>query len=422
MTRRWMRGGVGPNVVLSYGLGVDSTALLIRWLTDPASRDFDLSDLIVVTSMTGDEWERTGELVERHVLPRLRAAGVRFAQVARRGPLEGDGLAVLSDTARPVRLYLAGMYSLSDEMTAAGTVPQTAGNRLCSQKAKGKVIDTYLTLYAPQATRHAFGYEAEEVARAVQCGQHMPIRLVFGFETDEAERAVRATAYDTPGRVAEFPLIEWGWDRLDCERYIERMTGVADWPKSACVFCPFAMTSKEGFERALRRYEANPESALETLMLERRAVCLNPRSGLIAGKRFADAIRWHLPEIHIAFQARLHRTPHSLYEVRRLWKPQNDNPEKLGNVWRDLRVVTTGTRAECESLVRDHECVDLTDGIARAYVLRRGEGLPAREQLVVAAPAGALDKARPSFPKEWRVAATHETRHAAADQDFALAA
>jgi hypothetical protein len=31
------------DVVLSYGLGVDSTALLLRWLTEPGSRDFDLS-------------------------------------------------------------------------------------------------------------------------------------------------------------------------------------------------------------------------------------------------------------------------------------------------------------------------------------------------------------------------------------------
>lgn len=411
------------NVVLSYGLGADSTALLLRWLTDPRSRDFDLRDLLVVTSMTGDEWERTGELVERHILPRLRAAGVRYAQVARRGASKADGIEVLCDSVSPGRLHLAGAYSLSDEMTAAGTVPQTAGNRICSQKAKGKVIDTYLELYAPEATRHAFGYEAEEVARAVQCGQHMPIRLVFGFETDEAERADRATAYDTPGRVAEFPLIEWGWTRLDCERYIERITSVADWPKSACVFCPFALTSKEGLERTLRRYEAYPESALETLTMERRAVCLNPRSGLIAGDRLADVIRWHLPEIHIAFQKWLHRTPHSLYEVRRIWKPQKDNPEKVGNVWRDLRVLATGMRSECESLVRERGDIDLSDGIARAYTLRRGEGLPAREQLVVAAPAGAVDKRRPSFPDHWHAAGLDEERHAAGvHEEIALAA
>ena len=49
-----------PRHVLSYGLGLDSTAVLLRWLTDPSSRDFDLSDLVVITAMTGDEFSATG--------------------------------------------------------------------------------------------------------------------------------------------------------------------------------------------------------------------------------------------------------------------------------------------------------------------------------------------------------------------------
>lgn len=76
------------NVVLSYGQGVDSTALLLRWLAEPDSRDFDLSQLMVVRAMTGEEWPRTGELVDDHILPRLRSACVFFAQVARRGASE----------------------------------------------------------------------------------------------------------------------------------------------------------------------------------------------------------------------------------------------------------------------------------------------------------------------------------------------
>lgn len=48
-----------PMVVMSYGMGVDSTAILLRWLIEPASRDFDLKDLVVVTAHTGDEFEQT---------------------------------------------------------------------------------------------------------------------------------------------------------------------------------------------------------------------------------------------------------------------------------------------------------------------------------------------------------------------------
>lgn len=389
------------NVVLSYGLGVDSTALLLRWLEEPDSRDFALSDLLVVTSMTGDEWPLTGLLVERHVLPRLRSAGVRFAQVARRGRLQQEGIVVLDDTDSPRRLHLAGAYKLSEEMTVAGTVPQTGGNRLCSMKFKGWVIDTYLAHHAPEATRHAFGYEAGEVSRAKRCSENMPGRLAFGFGKSEEVRARRATEYDTPHRRAEFPLIEWGWDREACQRYIENVTGVPDWPKSACVYCPFALTSRAGRERSLTRYDTRPESALEALMLERRSLCLNPRGGLIAGKRLDELIAAERPEIAAAFRVRLDAELHSVYDVKRVWLPKTGNPEKVGTVYRDLRVLETGTRRQCESMVSWEGDVDAADGIERVYRIRAGQTLPRREHFLVAGPAGAEPKVRPGFSSAW---------------------
>jgi hypothetical protein len=390
------------NVVLSYGLGVDSTALLLRWLEEPESRDFNLSDLLVVTSMTGDEWPRTAVLVQEHVLPRLREAGIRYAQVARAGSKQAAGIAVLADGTAPRRLHISGAYKLSDELTAAGTIPQASGNRICSMKFKGWVIDTYLATYAPQATRHAFGFESGEVARAERCADHMPGRLAFGFETGEAARARRATEYDTPFRIAEFPLIEWGWDREECRAYIEQITGVADWPKSACVYCPFALTNRAGRERTLRRYDTRPESAFEALMLERRSLCLNPRGGLIAGDRLADLIAVERPRIAAEFEQRLNAAQHAVYEVRRLWRPQSDDPLKVANASRSLCVLETGSRADCEAEVRENgEVIRSDDGIERVYFLRRGATLPAREHFLVAGPAGAIEKARPSFDAWW---------------------
>ena len=54
-------------VVLSYGLGVDSTSILLRWLEEPETRNFDLADLIVLTAQTGDEYAETGRDVEAHI-------------------------------------------------------------------------------------------------------------------------------------------------------------------------------------------------------------------------------------------------------------------------------------------------------------------------------------------------------------------
>ena len=389
-------------VVLSYGLGVDSTSLLLRWLEDGSSRDFPLSALLVVTAMTGDEWPATGALVERHVLPRLAAAGVRYAQVARASASQTDGINVLSDTTTPTRVMLAGDYRLSDELTRAGTIPQAAGNRLCSLKSKGHPIDYYLAHHAPEATRHAFGFEAGEQARADRCAKHMPGRLVFGFEAGEQRRAEKARRFDTVHRVAEFPLITWGWDREACRRYIEHVTGVADWPKSCCGFCPFSLTSRAGRERSLIRYDTRPQVAVDALMLERRSLALNPRGGLIAGDRLADLIAQRRPAIAAMFQNALEATPHAVYEVRRLWRPRVDDPLKVANANRDLQVLAEGTRAECVAFVRALGPVDVgEDGIERVYHRRRGALLPTREHFVAAGPAGARAKCMGSFDAWW---------------------
>ena len=88
-------------VVLSYGMGADSTALLLRWIHEPATRLCDLADLLVVTAMTGDEWPVTGHLVTRHLLPLLREHGIRWVQVARAGAAQADGITVLDDSRSP---------------------------------------------------------------------------------------------------------------------------------------------------------------------------------------------------------------------------------------------------------------------------------------------------------------------------------
>jgi hypothetical protein len=77
------------HAVLSYGLGVDSTAILMRWVLEPASRPCPLECITVITAMTGDEFENTGDDDSTHILPLLREQGIRYVQVARRGPKEG---------------------------------------------------------------------------------------------------------------------------------------------------------------------------------------------------------------------------------------------------------------------------------------------------------------------------------------------
>jgi len=161
-------------VVVSYGMGVDSTALLLHWLDDGfadlgGGQTAPLSDVVVITAMTGDEWPDTSLLVEMHVLPRMAAAGVRYVQVARRGATQADGIAVLDDSRLPIRLFAAGGgWALSDELLTAGTLPQVAhGRRLCSLKWKGWPLDTWLAGELGEGPyHHVLGFNADERRRA----------------------------------------------------------------------------------------------------------------------------------------------------------------------------------------------------------------------------------------------------------------
>ena len=103
--------------ILSYGMGVESSAILLRWIMSPVTRPCSLEDLIVITSQVGDEYTDTGRDVEAHILPLMRAQGIRYVQVARHGHFEGEGITVLDDSRTPVRVFLEGDYKLSDELS-----------------------------------------------------------------------------------------------------------------------------------------------------------------------------------------------------------------------------------------------------------------------------------------------------------------
>jgi hypothetical protein len=113
--------------ILSYGMGVESSAILLRWVMSPVTRPCSLEDLIVITSQVGDEYTDTGRDVEAHILPLMRAEGIRYVQVARHGHFEADGITVLDDSRTPARVFLEGDYKLSDELKRNGTVPQYGG-------------------------------------------------------------------------------------------------------------------------------------------------------------------------------------------------------------------------------------------------------------------------------------------------------
>jgi hypothetical protein len=410
-----------PDVIpiLSYGMGVESSAILLRFLEEPDTFDFDLSKLVVIVAMTGDEWENTRTDVERYILPRIRQHNVRFVQVARAGHLQKKGIIVLDDGRQPHRLFADGAYKLSHELQSAGVVPAFAGQHKCSLKFKAFVIESWLqqNVYGT-AIRHTFGYNADELGRVAKSDQAIA-RITFGFNSDEGARVKKGQAYDRPYRIGHYPLVEWGWDRQDCLLYIKEVTGV-DWQKSACVYCPFARVDAS----MIARQKQFPDQVSHAMVLERLALAMNPRGQLYKQQPLYQIVSasGNRPALDL-FHARLEKEPWGLYRVRRIYQPKAVY-EGTGKHRKLLRYDNTkkGTAQRCvertaeftnsaEALrqlrhmaVQNNFPVHLHHELSYATVSQCGRTYPTSEEYYVAAPALVETKARngvADFDDDW---------------------
>ena len=379
-------------------MGVESSTLIMKWMENESLLDFDLTeDLIVITAQVGDEYPDQKILVEQHILPRMRRRCIRYVQVARAGHLEADGIVVLDDTREPRQVYLDGAYKLSQELRAAGTVPQFAGEHRCSLKFKKFAIEAWIQQeMAGERYRHALGYNAEEQKRVEKSerafAEREPVRVAFGFNADEGVRISKAQRYDTPLRHGWYPLVEWGMNREACLRYLKEVTGET-WLKSACVACPFNALKEDGIAR-MRQF---PEQVAEALLLEHQSLSLNPRGTLYRGRTLLSIITDnHHTEALRYFRMRLEAAEYALYRVRRIYRA-------AGHADRAVEKLMIGSRAEMIASFEQMSSrleVRAEHGISYGYVREREPACyPAVEEFFVVAPATVESKTRYGF--EW---------------------
>jgi hypothetical protein len=239
-----------PAAVLSFGGGVDSTAILaIHLQRDRAVQILGLtrSDLdaalppldAVVFADTGAESRATYRNVE--VARALcQAAGLEFHIVQKR---DRDG--------QP--------YRIQDHHLRLGTLPIMPGcGHVCSLKFKQDPIRQWRSQrYGDRDVVGLIGYEADETARvaAVNRKQGQDIEYQLGFEAGEERRCGKAGRFNPePGVKYRFPLVTLGLDRAACAALLVDL-----WPievrKSSCVFCPFMRA-----EEIRELYETDAES------------------------------------------------------------------------------------------------------------------------------------------------------------------
>ena len=184
-------------LVVAYGLGVDSSAMLIG-LAQRGIRP----DLILFADTGGEKPETY--LYAPIMQAWLRDASFPQFEVVRYQP--------------PVAPY----DSLYGNCWENETLPSLAfGRKSCSLKWKREPQDRRVRRWAPALeTWHA----------------GMKVRKLIGFEAGE-ERRRYGDQGDDPQYDYWYPLMDWGWDRAACERVIAA-AGLPVPVKSACYYCP----------------------------------------------------------------------------------------------------------------------------------------------------------------------------------------
>lgn len=182
-------------VAVSFGAGLNSTALLTEWV----ARKYPPPHVISFAD-TGNERKETYEHLERFDLW-----------------LQQQGFPAIKRTKKGGREETLEQYSLRTKH-----LPSLAyGKKSCSLKFKVEPQERDINRW--------------DVARAAWKAGGRVVKIIgYGFE--EQKRISNAKLEDDK-YFYRFPLDEWGMDRAACVRSIER-AGLPIPGKSACFFCP----------------------------------------------------------------------------------------------------------------------------------------------------------------------------------------
>ena len=193
-------------LVVAYGAGVDSSAMLVGLAWRRIRPD------AVLFADTGGERDETYAYVP-----------IMNAWLASRGFPE---ITVVRNVVQDFK-HWPPYASLEENCLTNGTLPSVAFGfqmKSCSLKWKISPQHKWITTFPPAIAAWARG---ERVTRAI------------GFDASPSDRTrtYKASKIDDPRYQCVYPLQDWGWDREKCKAVLQ-VAGLPIPPKSSCFFCP----------------------------------------------------------------------------------------------------------------------------------------------------------------------------------------
>ncbi len=371
--------------VLHYGMGFDSSALLLDYLENPDNWDFVITCILI--AQTGDESNLIREQVEKFIFPRICKHQIRTIQIARASSSTKDGYTVLDDTTNPTICYYRPTpekpyFTLYEDMILSSTVPQFARKRRrCSDKFKAKILDRWHKQNCPGCLK-LIGYNADEEHR------------VEKLEDEGIQQ---------PSHPVYCPLYEKGWSRLKVVERVFQAIKSRRFYRSACLICPFQFVAGSKEEVKLK-YEADPLHAARTAYLEFVSTCFNPRQTLSYTEETLAEREMLNPEIETLLELKLNKATWKVFEVRRI--------RTLKRPYRSVKTIFTGSRAEAQEHLKQlaekrNGFTYCKHGIGRVQL----DAPIGCERFYVAAPSDPLNKERPDFAKQWQKIARQANVH-----------
>ena len=189
-------------VVLAYGVGVDSTALLVELESRGTPPD------LVITGDPGVEKPET-YAYQKMIAAWMEARGIPYVTVRY--------------TPRRFKHWPPYFDLLSNVLTNATLPSISFGRHSCSLKWKVAPQDAFLKEWEPAKAAWARGQKV--------------VRLI-GYDASPADTRRYSHASTIANDLFEcrYPLREWGWDRAACIARIEA-AGLPVPPKSSCFIC-----------------------------------------------------------------------------------------------------------------------------------------------------------------------------------------
>lgn len=193
---------------IAYGGGVQSTALVV--LAAQGEIDFDYA----LFSNVGDDSEHPATLkyVREVMMPWVDAVNgpqiIELQRTMQRGERAGE--------VETLHARLTRKGSRSIPIPLRGSDTGAPGGRSCTVDFKVNVLGRWL--------------------KENGASEDEPAALAIGISLDEYHRA--SNKRQEPYEVIEYPLLDLGLARVDCQRIIAE-AGLPVPPKSSCYFCPY---------------------------------------------------------------------------------------------------------------------------------------------------------------------------------------